>query len=228
MDSSWCACSYFEAITKNISDNYDKNIYEKLGISFEKTVKSLLSKRGITLHSGKYNIDGQEGECDAVIETNKRIIFIEMKKKVLSHRARSGDDVKIFTDLAESLLRSQSQLGRHEILLRKHGCIRLTDSQCNHDIELMGRQIERITLTMKDWKSLQDGILLKKLIFLVVSVDLKTVDISRQPELKRLNHYVEKLRDQHKQLIELGRGVKSNMYIHCHFYSLPQMVVVSV
>lgn len=158
MDKSWCAPSLFESLATEFRIAKTKNFDSNMGYALEKLIYKYLEKHNITYSFGNYTVDSIDGECDLLIETTDTIILIEFKKKVLTRKAKSGIDIDILIDLSDSLLSSQLQAGRTEIILREKGIITLTDSKTNSSkiIEWKNRRIERISLTQLDFGGFQD------------------------------------------------------------------------
>lgn len=114
-----CATAVVEAIFTPLRDQDKVNFDGSLGTRVEEFIRSEFAARGIPSKGGKYQDGGKEWECDLVIETDDVIILVEVKKKVLTRKARAGSDVMLLMDLAESLLHAQLQAGRHELMLKK-------------------------------------------------------------------------------------------------------------
>lgn len=70
--------------------------------------------------------------------------------------AMGGQVLDGMIDLALAMVRGQTQLGRHEILLRRQGYIEFEDGT---RLELRGRKrINRIAVTLLDWGGVQDRV----------------------------------------------------------------------
>lgn len=78
------------------------------------------------------------GECDAVLETDSVVVFIEFKKKGLTTRARGANVGAILADLARGLFNPHYQTGRHELALVKDGHLTLNDGATTYIVELGG------------------------------------------------------------------------------------------
>jgi len=96
-----------------------------------------------------------------------------LKKKPLTRRAQAGSDVHILLDIANSLLDAQVQSGWHEARLRIHGYLDLTSPKGTARLELKGRSVERIALSLLQFGSFQDRMLLKQ--FLEASMTVTRV-----------------------------------------------------
>jgi len=139
----------YEALSDKLRASV-KNFDEKIGSQFEEYIKYLLSQKNISFQSGKYK--NGNGQCDVIVETDKKILFIEVKKKTLTRVAKSGNDVKIFIDLSKSLLDSLIQLNDHEIVLHDNNKLELE----NYTLQLNERDVEKMTLVLHDFGTFHD------------------------------------------------------------------------
>lgn len=134
-----------------------------LGTVIEEFTYNLFNRKGIRVITGEFSFksmsDGKEekinGECDGLIEFDKEIILMEIKKKSLVRTSRSGDDAQILTDLGATLLASQVQ-GLKTQLALSMGDIVLTEKDHSETIQLNSRNIYRWTITMLPFGALQD------------------------------------------------------------------------
>ena len=161
LDRSTCAPACLEALFTVLRKSH-KDFDGRRGTPIEAFLREQLAAQAVPTLSGKYVVDGEDGECDIVVETAKTIIFMEVKKKPLTRRAQAGSDAHVLLDLANSLLAAQVQAGWHEVRLRKHGFIELDDNGTKTRLELNGRGVERIAVSLMQFGSFQDRILLKQ------------------------------------------------------------------
>jgi hypothetical protein len=165
-----------------------------LGPLMEEFVRSRLSKSGVQVRRGKYSTPSGEGECDAVIETQKEVIFLELKSKLLTREARSGDDVKALSDLSQALVRPQSQAMERNAVLVEHGSLTLTTDTDEHVVSLNDREVLKVSLTRGDLGSLHDRAFVGQFLRLGCFFKFDSEDTTRQGELKDLHEYFEKLK----------------------------------
>ena len=98
LDSCWCAPAFFEVLADQARSHGLSNVDEQIGDAFESLVRKLLTERSISHAHGKYRVGAIQGQCDAVVETNTSIIFIEVKKKALTSRAKAGNILALLVD----------------------------------------------------------------------------------------------------------------------------------
>lgn len=161
MNPSWCAPSAIEAIRLAVLREAAAADRE-IGLAFERTVRSALQKHGVYCRWGSYSELDDTGrrtrekpEIDCLIETDEALILFELKKRAISRTARTND-LELLHSLAVSLFESQAQLARHELNLRRNGAIDLNQDGAIHRVELRGRRIERVSLSLNDLGAIQD------------------------------------------------------------------------
>jgi hypothetical protein len=101
VDRSLAAAPCLEALMGLLRAS-QKGFDDRLGPPIELFLREQLSAHGIRTLAGTYVVDGDDGECDIVIETKKVVIFIEIKKKPLTRMAQAGSDAHVLIDLANS------------------------------------------------------------------------------------------------------------------------------
>jgi hypothetical protein len=145
LDTSLSASAFIEAILcvlRRHRDDVDKIV----GLNgLENYVRNRLSDGGCSPAHGDYRSPNLgDAECDCIVESNKTVMLIEMKKKSLTQKSKSTDPVPLLIDLGRSLIAGHCQTGRHELALYCDGHIRL-----QRNIELRDRSVERIVISMQ-------------------------------------------------------------------------------
>lgn len=202
-----------------------------MGKAIESFVEKLFIDSGITFISGKkYNITKEvaselsikstERECDFVIETEGTIFLIELKRKTLTSQARSGNVLQSTIDLAQSCLHPLAQTGCHEYLLRRDGEINFKDGT---KLELLGRDIERIALSMFGFFGVQDGVLIHQTLNSLINTQI--VSGNEEEDIK-INKYLDELNSQYKtSIFQSIYGIyPNNPFFNCRFFSAPQFM----
>ncbi|KPH79879.1 hypothetical protein AE618_14995 [Bosea vaviloviae] len=135
----------------------DVDIENKMGSALERLTISLLEQFGIrpSIINGRYTgyPKDQGPEVDLAIETVDRILLIECTKKPLTNDARRGATLSALRDIEGSFLKLVQQLAGHEAELRTKGEIRFVGGEV---LELKGRAIEKIGISLFDHGSLQN------------------------------------------------------------------------
>jgi hypothetical protein len=228
LEHALCAPAFVEATLNQVRGKVS-NFDEKAGFGVEAYIIKQLKSQNIEVKFGQYILDGKQGECDLIIETQKRIIFIEVKKKALTRASRAGSDVSILIDLAGSLMHAQLQAGWHEIRLRRHGEMTLTDNKGRtlSVIRREGRDVERIALSMNDYGGFQDRVLLAQVLNAQLSHQYNSVDPYFQTRLSKVNAQIAELRQQTQAIYEMeGKPENPHYFFNCWFLSVPQFLVL--
>lgn len=222
--SSICSPAFYEAVASELRAKVDSKINDKLGEKIEDFIKDEFLKRRIKFVSGKYgktNKGKSLDEIDILVEATDTIIFFEVKAKPLTRKARCGNDLTLFLDLSGSLLKSQIQINKHEIFIRKNGAISLEDgSTC----ELNNRNIARVSVTLLDFGSFQDRT--------VVFQFLENMLLGRFDEgndvvkIKNLNEKLNEFQSQFNELVQLDSERINHPFYNCWFLSVPQLLII--
>lgn len=203
-----------------------------IGIVIEEFIGKALKKNGLKfLANKKYQIsdsirselkiNSHDRECDLIIETNDTIIFIEIKNKTLTSQARSGNTLQAMIDISQSLLHAITQSGCHEYTLRRDGKINFTDGT---EIKLLGRDIERVALSLFGFFGIQDG----NFVHQIIRSTINAVFESEDPENDRkINARIQELNNQYRTDILWDiYGKTSNPFHNCRFFSAPQLLEI--
>jgi hypothetical protein len=226
MDKSWCFPSFYETLASKLRNLDTKKFDSCIGLRIEEYLDSKLSEKGIISNRGEYSAGIIQGECDLVIETDDTIILIEAKKKVLTRNAKSGDDISIILDLADSLLSSQLQAGKTEILLRENEYLQLKDRNGKiYDLVLNGRNIERISMTQLEFGGFQDRTVLRQLLLALITHNFGTYS-SEPTILKKFKKLEKKQIEWRTQYQELTKYYSRYKFFNCWFLSLAQLLEI--
>lgn len=167
---------------------------DALGPMFEEFVRDKLSEKGVIVLHGDYDQAGDDSECDAALETSTAVIFIELKSKLLTRKARSGDDLAALVDLAQAIVRPQAQaMSRHATLARS-GVLRWKSKGDEGQIFLSGREVLKVSITRGDLGSLHDRPFLGQFLKAGSVANFETIDPLKQGQLKDLGRWFKKLK----------------------------------
>lgn len=204
-----------------------------IGDNMELVLASLFEKNNINFfHGEKYNIDHstrqylssmrEEGECDFIIETDKTIFFMELKKKALTRRSSSGYIENILYDMALSFLSAQEQIGYHECILKNNGEIIF---QSGKKIILNNRVIQRVSVSLFDFHALQDQITIDNIFYSLMgsTISSSSTEENAEKNIKKLQGIVNNL--SHQFMLD-GMDCYRNEnrpYANIRYFSLSQI-----
>jgi hypothetical protein len=232
MNKSWCSPNYFESLATRLRESFKKqkkDLDAELGTQLEIFLQNKLTEKGIIFSTGDYKVGGIAGECDLLIESEKAIVLIEFKKKVLTRKSKSGIDTNILLDLSDSILTAQLQAGRTEIILREQGNITLKAKDGTETIVYFNnRQIERVALTQLEFGGFQDRSIINQFLksLLTHSFGTFSEDTNIIKKFKELAEKQEQWVEQYNKLYELDKGFAHYPFFNCWFLSLPQLLEV--
>lgn len=226
LDAAAGGPSVFAALAESLY-TIDDNTFTKIGTAAEGFLAKRMQRRGVNLLRGTYRYPEAKGECDAIVETEDTIIFLELKIKSFTRPSQAGQDLSILFDLSRSLFQSIEQANKHEILLRKRGEILLQQpdgsSVClRHD----GRDIEKVAMTFDDFGSFQDRTVITQLFSVLINSRTNAIDRTQQDKADHLNKVCVRLRTQFEELGRLHQLAADKPFFNCWFLSIPQMLVL--
>ena len=224
IDRSVCGPALLEALLSALRPEIhelDKNI----GPALERYIESELNVHGVPTKSGDYESDSGNGECDVIAETPDTLVFFEVKKKPLTRRARAGMDAYLLLDLAGSLLDAHAQAGWHDVRLRHAGALNLERDGDSTVLKLDGRGIERVALSMLDFGSFQDRIVLKHFLEATMNAAFQPHDVTLAKRFAQINGSLSEIRNQ-IALRYPGQAQVRQPFFECWFISVPQLLVI--
>lgn len=224
IDRSVCAAAFPEALFTALRA-LDTDFDDKVGKQIERFLEAEFKNHGVPVHGGDYDVNGEHGECDIVAETPEKVVFIELKKKPLTRNAKAGQDAYLILDLAGSLLAAQAQAGWHELRLRRHGHLELTNSEEPYKLDLNGREVERIAVSLLDFGSFQDRVFLRHLLETTLSSGFSPLDPELTRRFEKINETLDEIRKQNSE-IHQGKDNIAQPFFHCWFLSLPQLLIL--
>ncbi len=244
LNSSWCALNFYEAIIGEIrsllieKNNLklalgkvkklnERETDDKTGQALENFVRSRLSESGICVAHGKWD----NFECDAVIQTSCSVIFIEIKKKNLTRRASTGDDLSLIRDIGGSLIKSQRQAAIHANKLLQDEELCLKDGKMEYKIELRNRKINLITLTLQNFGLIQSIENLTKLLGILAGCCFTAVDgMASDDEIKdldKISNSCKDLLEKTKSSQQMSTGDDRTIpFLNCWFLNLSQLLEI--
>ncbi|WP_287603010.1 hypothetical protein [Thiothrix sp.] len=227
---------FYDVITSTIRKK-NKHIDEIIGHKIEKLISEKLTSKNIThFNNEKYktpsefrkkyfeiNQQRKDGECDIIIETDSSIIFLEIKKKILTRQSLSGSVAHILNDLSKSYFAAQVQIGWHESILRENDFIEFDSGK---KLELRGRDIERIAVSLFDFYSFNDNFLLSELLRGLINSRVDVDDYIDKSLIKDINKNLDELRFQFRLPIMEHYNSEGNPFINLRFFSIPQLLTI--
>lgn len=232
-----CGFSFYEVLY-NKCKSVNKNLLDrKQGYIFEKLIKMRLDKRNLPYKYGFYKFDSlgsgnKTNECDLIIENDKKIVFIEIKKRPLSRTFEQADDIELLRSLGEGIVYSQRQALEHSIQLENKGNIvlfgsaDLSEQKDSTVIEYNNRNIIRISLTLHEYGFLAYKTITEKFMQSLINCTYHTNDTQKEGRLQKLKNQQDKFRElitQIKKANEKPVELRS-VFFHTVFRTLQQFL----
>ncbi|MDF2387805.1 hypothetical protein JMG10_40560 [Nostoc ellipsosporum NOK] len=225
INSSICSPAFYEVIASELRAVKELKFNDKLlGHKIEDFIKSEFYKRGIRFKFGAYGEPNKdEGEIDILIETSDTLIFFEVKAKALTRNSRCGIDLDLLLDLSNSLVKSQIQIIKHEIYIRKNGYIHLKNgSVC----QLNYRDIARVSITLLDFGSFQDRTVIFQFLENMLLGRFEANDNVNEGKFNTLEENLNEFQEKFKELVQLDPTRADNPFYNCWFLSVPQLLIL--
>ncbi len=223
IDRSMCGWGYVEALLTALRP-LDQDLDTKVGTAMEKFVEAEFISHGVEVFSGDY-VEGGHVECDIAAPTPEVLVFLELKKKTLTRRARAGTDAELLLDLAGSLLDAHAQAGWHELRITRAGFLDLMRDGETRRLSLDGRGIEKIALGMFDFGSFQDRIVLKQFLEATINANFGSSNPAYDKKFKKINATLEEIREQYNTA-HAGKTEIRQPFFNCWFMSIPQLLIL--
>jgi hypothetical protein len=221
----------FERVFSVLREARVRDVENLMGKALELlTVDAVALTNGRTTAEGKkYKRDGQKKgesppEIDVANETDSRLYLFECKSKALTNAARGGNSLNALLDFAKAFLHPLIQANGHEIQLRSGG-IEFLDGG---GIDLAGREVDRIAVSMTDHGSMQDRTFLRAIVSSLWGVRLTAQDPALRAQVDEFNDkYLSRIQRGIEAICELSNGPKERflrMYLHnCCWLSIDQL-----
>jgi hypothetical protein len=199
-------------------------IDSELGYAIEEYLRRAFVDKGISIAYGDRFGGDSDLEVDLLCETDKDIYIFEMKKKGLTRQAQSGDESKILTDLADSVLASHFQAMRIENVLKNNDSLHLINKGGEQIVRLNNRQVQRISVSLPDFGALQDKTVLQRLLTIAALSHASHPNSDEDKKLRKWRDYSKKIKDLAMANGELG---EHRMPFHNSlFMSIPQIIMI--
>ncbi|RON41812.1 hypothetical protein [Pseudomonas brassicacearum] len=197
-----------------------------LGYEVEDFLREQFRKKNIKIAYGakKDKNGADEFECDLLVETDKTLFIFEIKKKGLTRKAMSGDEVSLLSDLADSLMFSHKQAMNIEYQLKTNTSLELIHKDEHSTVTLGERRIKRISVSLNDFGALQDKISLQKILLHATDTTLNHPEEKIDKELKKWREYTTEIR--RLAIINGEYDGKGHPFHDSFFMSIPQIMTI--
>ena len=218
------ARAFFERVYTLLREAGDSQLERQMGVALECiTVEAVGLTGNAPAYAGlQYRIPNQRKaeapfELDVADVTHKHISLLECKKKQLTNAARAGNVLSAAVDLAQAFLMPLVQMNRHEAQLRASGITFLN----GRVLQLDGRDIQRMAITMTDHGSMQDRMFLRAILIGLWGARLTAIDSTHQAEADKVNAQLKNVADGISSLAAQTGGNFDDFvhrYIHSTFW----------
>lgn len=195
----------YEQTVKLMRKTGGRRLNVKLGAVLERLAEKVLRETGHapSVVGARYDHPtlGKSYEFDLAVETDHTLVLIECKMKALTRAARGLDTMGALSDFTKGYIETYAQLLRHEIALRVGSPLVLDNRP---PLDLSGRKIQRIVLTMLDHGSLQNRQVLRNIIRAFANMTLSSEIPELAEPLDEINETVKEVYGHLATLAELA------------------------
>lgn len=193
-----------------------------LGNRLECFVKDILKKKHYAYKYGYYAPKNQEekGECDLILEDEKRILFVELKNCGLPYEFENCDIITILNCLGGGMLKAQKQILHHRLHLKKNNQ-KMKLYKNENDLTPFAsidntdnKRIYSISICASEYAFFTSGVIASRLTEGLPNLTFNAIDKSRDKELEQLN----KLSKQFGELIEKYAQLQADLTAHDLFF----------
>lgn len=229
LDARMSGYAFYEVLYQIVHHGYEKKLNRKLkedlGAKLEEVVRGIFEDRKIPFVKGKYKCLGDlpERDCDMIIEGDKQLLFVEIKKIPLPETYETGDDVAVLQTLGKGMLYAQEQILWHQLRLHRHGVIELEDNGKPIEVRADGKRIFSISLCMPEYDFLSDQMIVKNFLESTLFVSYHAHDVTREASLKELNNRMERIREISEKLFDGQPYNSQQVFFNTSFMSLQQL-----
>lgn len=226
----FCGYSFIKVMYSILKRERVPALNQKLGEILEVYVKKKLEGKNFKYKSGHYSIDNPKtkGECDIVLETQDKIIFLEVKKRGLPDSFELGDDIDTLKSLGEGMVHAQKQILKHRIFLQKNGFMELHEEQnilSPHTVlDLNNRRLISISLCLPEYGFLTNKPISSALLESLVFATYHAKDPEQEYKLAKLNKLSEQIVNLVSDLNEEDKKDVRSIFFDTVFRSLQQFL----
>lgn len=217
----FCGYSFIKVMDSILKRERVLALNRRLGEILEVYIKKKLEEKNFKYQSGHYSIDTPEtkGECDIVLETKDKIIFLEVKKRRLPDSFELGDDVDTLKSLGEGMVHAQKQILKHRVFIQKNGFMKLHEEQnilSPHTVlDWNNRRLISISLCLPEYGFLTNKPISSALLESLMFATYHAKDPKQEDKLSKLNKLSEQMVSIVPDLNEEDRkDVRSIFLIH--------------
>lgn len=181
--------SIAETLYDKLKPYYPGNFNRLKGENVENMIKNLFIAKGFSFGSGKYAVDKTtKYECDMVLESKEKIVFIEIKNQPLPDSFEQGDDIETLRSLGEGMIKAQRQCYRHISYLKKQGQLTLSKADgTTYTIKEDDRRIVCVSLCSQEYLFLTNKLFSSNFLQSLLVSTYHATDPQKENRLTNLN-----------------------------------------
>lgn len=168
----------------------------------------------------RLDITSEGLESDLVIYNDQYIVFFEVKLRELSKLSKAGNGYHMLSDLAESLVKSQTQLNKHMRYLIENGEIVFNSKEV---LNYENKRIFKFSISSLDYQGLSSRLLYSNLLRLIPTFTLKA-NKENQKKVDSINQHFKEFSDEIQKIKNHDPFIDFRSFFDTGYLSVFQLI----
>lgn len=168
----------------------------------------------------RLDITSEGLESDLVIYNDQYIVFFEVKLRELSKLSKAGNGYCMLDDLAESLVKSQTQLNKHMRYLIENGEILFNSKEV---LNYENKRIFKFSVSSLDYQGLSSRLLYWNLLRLIPTFTLKA-NKENQKKVDSINQHFKEFSDEIQKIKNHDPSIDFRSFFDTGYLSVFQLI----
>ncbi len=223
LDGRMSGFAFYEAMYQILYQSIGPTLSREQGRKLENMIYKMFKNKQIPYQTGKYKQIGSlpERDCDMILESQKYVMFLEIKKCPLPSSYEQGDDVSVLRTLGEGMLFAQEQILWHKLRLKRFGVLELYNSERSFQYTPGNKCIIATSVCMPEYDFLTERSFSKKFLESILYANYHAVDPNQENKLNALNKRLNTITSMVHQLYDSNADRKA--FFNSQFRSLQQI-----
>ena len=227
LDGRMAGYAFYEVMYQILFAAMGSSLSKKQGPMLEQMVYQMFRDKHFSYVTGRYQRmdDMPERDCDMILESMERVMFLEIKKCPLPGSYEQGDDVKVLQALGDGMLYAQEQILWHKVRLKEKGVLELYDAKGNRlpDYTPGKKLVMAVSICMPEYDFLTDRNITEAFLESTLLVSYHAVDPQREKLLKKLNKRAQTIQTLAGRLFDGRKFDVREVFFRSQFRSLQQI-----
>jgi hypothetical protein len=230
LDGRMAGYAFYEVMYQILFTARGAVFSRRQGPVLEQMVYQMFKDKHFSYVTGKYKQidDLPERDCDMILEGQKQVMFLEIKKCPLPNSYEQGDDVKVLQSLGDGMLYAQEQILWHKLRVKEKGVLELYDADGKRlmDYTPGNKQVMAVSICMPEYDFLTVQNITEAFLKSTLRFTYHAVDPGREDLLKKLNKRVKTIQMVAGRLFDGKPFDGKKVFFWSQFRSLQQIWIM--